>query len=106
MSSKHDVLQGPFPLTHQVALKHRIVLAPMTRMRGSGTGLPHPRTAEYYASRATPGGLLISEGFVPHPRGRGFPNTPGLYTEEQVEAWKPITAAVHEKGGIFFAQLA
>lgn len=77
----------------------------MTRMRGSSAGLPHPRTIEYYTARVTTGGLLISEDFVPHPRGRGFPNTPGLYTEEQVESWKPITAAVREKGGIFFAQL-
>ncbi|KAF8863993.1 FMN-linked oxidoreductase [Acephala macrosclerotiorum] len=77
----------------------------MTRMRASDAGIPHPRTKEYYASRTTSGGLLISEGLVPHPRGRGFPNTPGIYTEEQVKAWKPITAAVREKGGVFFAQL-
>ncbi|CZR58137.1 related to Putative 12-oxophytodienoate reductase-like protein 1 [Phialocephala subalpina] len=105
MPFSHDPLQDPFTLTPSISLKHRIVLAPMTRMRATDTGIPHPRTKEYYASRATPRGLLISEGLVPHPRGRGFPNTPGIYTEEQVEAWKPITAAVHEKCGVFFAQL-
>jgi 2,4-dienoyl-CoA reductase-like NADH-dependent reductase (Old Yellow Enzyme family) len=73
-------------------------------MRASPTGIPHPRTAEYYFERATPGGLLISEGIVIDPRAKGYPNTPGLWNEEQVEAWKPITAGV-KKGGVFFAQI-
>ncbi|KAL5318441.1 hypothetical protein ACEPPN_013501 [Leptodophora sp. 'Broadleaf-Isolate-01'] len=100
-----DPLQTSFAFTSSHTLSHRIVLAPMTRMRASSTGIPHPQAAEYYSKRATPGGLLISEGIVVHPRGRGFPNTPGLYTEEQVQAWKPITKAVKKKGGVFFAQL-
>ncbi|KAG4441625.1 hypothetical protein IFR05_002909 [Cadophora sp. M221] len=100
-----DRLQTPFPLTRSHTLSHRIVLAPMTRMRASSTGIPHPRAAEYYSERTTPGALLISEGIVIYPRGRGFPNTPGLYTEAQVEAWKSITEAVKKKGGVFFAQL-
>ncbi|KAH8787084.1 12-oxophytodienoate reductase [Hyaloscypha sp. PMI_1271] len=74
-------------------------------MRASDTGIVHPRAAEYYSERTTPNSLLISEGVVIHPRGRGFPNTPGLYNNEQVQAWKPITQAVKEKGGVFFAQL-
>ncbi|RDW81873.1 hypothetical protein BP6252_02985 [Coleophoma cylindrospora] len=86
-------------------LQHRIALAPMTRMRASVSGVINNTAAEYYSLRATPGGLLISEGLVPHPRGCGYPRCPGIYTAEQVEAWKPITAAVKEKGGVFFAQL-
>ncbi|CZR60180.1 related to Putative 12-oxophytodienoate reductase 2 [Phialocephala subalpina] len=100
-----DPLQQPFSLSPSLKLSHRVVLAPMTRMRASDSGVPHPRTKEYYAARATPGGLLISEGIVINPRGRGFPNTPGLYTDEQVEAWKEVNAGVRKKGGLMFAQL-
>ena len=99
-----DPLQRPFQLSSRT-LSHRIVLAPMTRMRASETGVPPPRAAEYYSERTTPNSLLISEGIVIHPRGRGFPNTPGLYTSEQVQAWKPITQGMKERGGMFFAQL-
>jgi 2,4-dienoyl-CoA reductase-like NADH-dependent reductase (Old Yellow Enzyme family) len=99
-----DPLQTPFKLASHT-LSHRIVLAPMTRMRASETGIPHPRAAEYYTERTTPNSLLISEGIVIHPRGKGFPNTPGLWNDEQVKAWKPITKAVREKGGVLFAQL-
>jgi 2,4-dienoyl-CoA reductase-like NADH-dependent reductase (Old Yellow Enzyme family) len=77
----------------------------MTRMRASSDGIPNPSAAAYYSERATPGCLLISEGIVIDPRGKGFPNTPGLWSEEQVEAWKPITTAVKAKGGVFFAQI-
>ncbi|KAE9366025.1 12-oxophytodienoate reductase [Stipitochalara longipes BDJ] len=99
-----NVLKAPFKLALHT-LDHRVVLAPMTRMRASQDGIPHPRAAEYYAERTTPNSLLISEGIVIHPRGRGFPNTPGLYNDEQVQAWKPITQAVRGRGGVFFAQL-
>jgi 2,4-dienoyl-CoA reductase-like NADH-dependent reductase (Old Yellow Enzyme family) len=75
-------------------------------MRASdSTALPNASAATYYAERTTPGSLLISEGTVIHPRGKGFPNTPGLWTQEQAVAWKPITDAVHERGGTFFVQL-
>lgn len=99
-----DPLQTPFKLASHT-LEHRVVLAPMTRMRASDTGIPHPRAAEYYSERTTSSSLLISEGTVIHPRGRGFPNTPGLYSDDQVQAWRPVTQAVREKGGVFFAQL-
>jgi 12-oxophytodienoic acid reductase len=99
-----DVLKSPFELSTN-HLSHRIVLAPMTRMRASNSGIPNVTAAEYYAERATPGGLLISEGVVIHPRGKGFPNTPGIWNDEQVGAWKPIVFSVKRKGGVFFAQL-
>jgi 2,4-dienoyl-CoA reductase-like NADH-dependent reductase (Old Yellow Enzyme family) len=99
-----DILQTSFQLS-SYDLSHRIVLAPMTRMRASSTGIPNVRAAEYYSERATPGGLLISEGIVIDSRGKGFPNTPGLWNDEQVDAWKAITSAVKDKGGIFFAQI-
>ncbi|KAK4936654.1 hypothetical protein LTR10_022506 [Elasticomyces elasticus] len=103
--SNLDPLSQPFSLSPLHTLSHRIVLAPMTRMRASDDGIINSSAAEYYSSRATPGGLVISEGVVVAPRGRGFPNTPGLYTREQATAWKAVTSAVHDKGGVFFAQI-
>ncbi|GJP42127.1 hypothetical protein CLOM_g1726 [Closterium sp. NIES-68] len=89
---------GPFSLTN------RVVLAPMTRCRALGF-VPQPAAAEYYAQRAVPGQLLIAEGTVVAQEGIGYPNVPGIYTREQVEAWKPIVKAVKAKGGVFFCQL-
>lgn len=85
-------------------LKHRIVYAPLTRCRAFNN-VPQPNAATYYGQRATEGGLIISEGTVISEQGRGYPCTPGLYTTEQVEAWKPIVEAVHAKGAIFFSQI-
>lgn len=85
-------------------LSHRIVLAPLTRQRSYGY-VPQPHAALYYSQRTTEGGLLISEGTVILPTGIGYKDIPGIWSNEQVEAWKPIVRAVHEKGGIFFCQL-
>lgn len=105
MATLNDVLTTPFALPAHT-LSHRVVLAPMTRMRAADNGTPDTRLmSEYYAQRTTKGGLMISEGAVVGPRGKGFPNTPGLWSEEQVDAWKSITAAVHNRGGVFFAQI-
>ncbi|XP_059653570.1 putative 12-oxophytodienoate reductase 11 [Cornus florida] len=84
-------------------LSHRIVLAPLTRQRSFGN-VPQPHAILYYSQRTTKGGLLISEATVVSDTGRGIPVTPGIWTKEQVEAWKPIVDAVHDKGGIFFAR--
>ncbi|CEL11539.1 hypothetical protein ASPCAL14640 [Aspergillus calidoustus] len=71
-----------------------------------GEGYPFSLTHRVYAERtALPGSLLISEGTIIHPRGKGFPCTPGMWTETQAAAWKPVTDAVHAKGGTFFVQL-
>ena len=100
----NDVLRSPFQLACS-HISHRVVLAPMTRMRASDSGIPNATAAEYYGERTTASGLLISEGVVIHPRGKGFPNTPGIWNDEQIKAWKPIVSAVKRKGGVFFAQL-
>jgi 12-oxophytodienoic acid reductase len=89
---------GPFQLSH------RIVLAPMTRQRSYGN-VPQPHAILYYSQRTTPGGLLIAEATGVSDTAQGYPDTPGIWTKEQVEAWKPIVDAVHEKGGIFFCQI-
>ncbi|MCC3332194.1 alkene reductase [Nocardia abscessus] len=86
-------------------LRNRIVMAPMTRNRAYGPGAtPTAAMATYYAQRAS-AGLIITEGVQPSAVGQGTPNTPGLHTEEQVAAWRTVTDAVHERGGVIFAQL-
>ncbi|WVQ85654.1 hypothetical protein IAT38_007820 [Cryptococcus sp. DSM 104549] len=87
-------------------LKHRIVLAPMGRLRATQkTGVPSKEAALYYAQRASDGGLLISEGTVIAPEAGGYDYVPGIWSSEQVEAWKPVPPAVHAKGGRIFCQL-
>ncbi|KAK1305436.1 12-oxophytodienoate reductase 1 [Acorus calamus] len=85
-------------------LSHRIVLAPLTRQR-SNNYVPQPHAILYYSQRTTNGGLLIAEATVISEIARGYPDTPGIWTKEQVDAWKPIVKAVHDKGGIFFCQI-
>ena len=89
-----------------IDLAHRIVMAPLTRMRASQPGMnPHALNAEYYAQRATPGGLLIAEATQVAPIGQGYPGTPGIYSDNQVAGWKLVTEAVHAKGGKIVLQL-
>ncbi|KAI1799675.1 12-oxophytodienoate reductase 1 [Daldinia bambusicola] len=90
-------------------LQHRIVLAPLTRMRGvkesDGVYVPGELTAEYYEQRATKGGLLITEATdISHYAG-GYPGIPGIFTSSQVEGWRKVTDAVHAKGGYIFLQI-
>ena len=87
-----------------LALPNRIFMAPLTRLRGTADHIPTPIIGEYYAQRAS-AGLIISEGIPIDPMGVGYPNVPGLWSPEQVAAWKPITAAVHNAGGRIFAQI-
>lgn len=89
----------------ELTLPNRIVMAPMTRSRAYGPGQsPTPLMAEYYAQR-TSAGLIIAEGTQPSLIGQGYPNTPGLHSDEQTAAWRAITDAVHAAGGRIFAQL-
>ncbi|KAK1371756.1 12-oxophytodienoate reductase 1 [Heracleum sosnowskyi] len=85
-------------------LSHRVVLAPLTRQRSYGN-VPQPHAMLYYSQRTTKGGLLISEATGVSDTAQGYTDTPGIWTKEQVEAWKPIVDAVHAKGGIFFCQI-
>ncbi|MER5462776.1 alkene reductase [Streptomyces sp. NPDC002668] len=86
-------------------LGSRIAMAPMTRSRAFGEGLTvTDSTVEYYGQRAS-AGLIITEGIQPSVVGRGYPNTPGLHSAEQVAAWRKVTDAVHAKGGKIFAQI-
>ena len=87
-------------------LKHRLMMAPLTRMRAAKPSLaPRPLNAQYYAQRATPGGLIIAEASPVVATGFGSPGVPGIYTEQQIKGWREVVDAVHAKGGAIFLQL-
>ncbi|PKF73246.1 alkene reductase [Chryseobacterium sp. PMSZPI] len=86
-----------------LSLKNRIAMAPMTRARNED-GIPKDFNAEYYAQRSGTG-LIITEGTAISPTSKGVLHIPGLYTDEQVEGWKLVTDAVHQKGSKIFTQL-
>ena len=94
----------PYKLNKTHTLHNKILMAPLTRCMADDELVPTQVMAEYYARRAD-AGLIISEATIIRPDGQGYPNTPGLYTPAQVEGWKLVTKAVHDKGGKIFAQL-
>lgn len=85
-------------------LYNRIVMPPMTRARAASGNIATPLMAKYYSQRAS-AGLIISEGTHISQQGQGYAWTPGIYTNEQVESWKNVTDAVHQSGGVMYAQL-
>ncbi len=88
-----------------LTLKNRVIMAPLTRMRSQQPGdIPHTLNARYYAQRAS-AGLIISEATQISPLGKGYPATPGIYSNEQIAGWKLVTNAVHEAKGMIFLQL-
>ncbi|MBY0504907.1 MAG: alkene reductase [Bryobacteraceae bacterium] len=88
----------------KLRMPNRAVMVPMTRGRATGEGVPTPIMAEYYGLRAE-AGLLITEATAISRQGSGWLNAPGIYTETQVAAWRPITERVHAAGGRIFLQL-
>ncbi len=89
---------GPYDLAN------RIVMAPMTRCRADADTVPTSIMIEYYRQRSS-AGLIITEATQVSRQGIGYPNTPGIHNEQQVEGWKPVTDAVHASGGRIFLQL-
>ena len=87
-----------------LALPNRFVMAPMTRGRATADGVPTPRMAGYYAARAA-AGVLVTEATAVAAEGRGWLNAPGIHTDAQRAAWRPVTSAVHAAGGRIFLQL-
>ncbi len=83
---------------------NRVLMAPLTRGRATKEHVPTPLMADYYAQRAS-AGLIISEATGVSREGLGWPFAPGLWTDEQAEAWRPVTAAVHAAGGKIIAQI-
>ncbi|NER61071.1 alkene reductase [Pseudomonas sp. MAFF212428] len=87
-----------------LTLSNRLVLAPLTRNRAAPGGVPSELAPVYYSQRAS-AGLLISEASQISQQGQGYQDTPGIYTQAQVEGWRKVTDAVHAKGGKIFLQL-
>ena len=85
-------------------LKNRIFMAPLTRCRSVENNTPNDLMASYYAQRAT-AGLIITEATQIATQGIGYPCTPGIHNAAQIEGWKKVTQAVHDKGGRIFLQL-
>ncbi|MEH2484592.1 N-ethylmaleimide reductase [Bradyrhizobium sp. AZCC 2230] len=90
---------GPYKLSH------RIVMAPLTRMRSDPGDIPSDLMVEYYTQRASKGGLIISEATPVSIRGYGYAGAPGIYSDTQIAGWQRVTSAVHAKGGRIFQQL-
>lgn len=99
-----DILFQPFTLNDTITLQNRILMAPLTRCMADDNLVPTQASVDYYARRAD-AGLIISEGVIIRPDAQGYPNTPGLFTPEQIAGWRKVTDAVHAKGGKIFAQL-
>jgi N-ethylmaleimide reductase len=96
-------LYQPYTLG-DLKLQNRIVMAPMTRNRAGTGNAPTDLNAEYYAQRAG-AGLIITEASQVSDDGIGYPATPGIHSDEQVEGWRKVTDAIHAKGGKIFIQL-
>jgi N-ethylmaleimide reductase len=88
----------------RLTLKNRIAMAPMTRTRANHDHVPKEVMAEYYAQRAS-AGLLIAEATASAANGAGYARMPGIYTPEQIRAWKKVTSAVHREDGKIFLQI-
>jgi N-ethylmaleimide reductase len=88
-----------------VQLRNRIIMAPLTRMRAGAGNVPTSLNVEYYVQRAT-AGLIIAEGTAVSDQGQGYPNAPGIYTEDQIAGWRRVTQGVHAQGGKIFLQIA
>ena len=96
------------PLTvGNLMLKHRIIMAPLTRFRSDDNHVPIlPLVKEYYSQRASvPGTLLVTEATLISPQASGYASVPGIWTKEQSKAWKEVTDAVHAKGSFIYCQL-
>jgi N-ethylmaleimide reductase len=101
--TEHPNLFTPISIG-KLELPNRIIMAPLTRNRAGEGNVPHDLNVTYYQQRAT-AGLIISEATQVSPEGIGYPATPGIHSQEQIDGWKKITEAVHNKGGHIFLQL-
>jgi len=99
-----DLLFEPYQLNASITLKNRILMAPLTRCMADDNLVPTEAIAAYYARRAD-AGLIITEATIIRPDGQGYPNTPGIFNEAQIEGWQKVTLRVHDAGGTIFSQL-
>jgi 2,4-dienoyl-CoA reductase-like NADH-dependent reductase (Old Yellow Enzyme family) len=101
--SATSLLQQPLTVG-DLQLPNRIIMAPLTRCRASAGRVPNELMRDYYVQRAT-AGLILSEATAVSPMGVGYPDTPGIWSAEQVQGWRLVTDAVHAAGGRIFMQL-
>jgi 2,4-dienoyl-CoA reductase-like NADH-dependent reductase (Old Yellow Enzyme family) len=101
--STASLLQQPLTVG-DLQLPNRIIMAPLTRCRASAGRVPNELMRDYYVQRAT-AGLILSEATAVSPMGVGYPDTPGIWSAEQVQGWRLVTEAVHAAGGRIFMQL-
>src|ERR1700686_1814119 len=87
-----------------IELDNRIIMAPMTRSRANDEGIQPPFAVEYYGQRAS-AGLIITEATNISPMAKGYVRTPGIYGDEQIQSWRPVTDSVHARGGKIFLQV-
>jgi N-ethylmaleimide reductase len=100
-----ELLNSPWKIGPYV-LKHRVVLPPLTRMRaGTSDGVPSSHAELYYQQRASEGGFMIAEATQVSKQGQGYPGTPGIYSQAQIEGWRRVTRAVKACGAVIFLQL-
>jgi N-ethylmaleimide reductase len=88
-----------------ISLSHRVVMAPLTRLRTDKYDVPGDLMIEYYKQRASEGGLIITESTEITPFGSTYPGAPGIFTEDQIKGWKRVVNAVHDRGAHIFLQL-
>lgn len=93
-----------YPLSTQLTLKNKIVMAPMTRVQANDDFVPTPAMADYYARRAE-AGLIVTEGTIISADGRGHNNVPGIFNQAHVHHWQHVTDAVHHRDGLIFLQI-
>ncbi|KAI0034780.1 NADH:flavin oxidoreductase/NADH oxidase [Vararia minispora EC-137] len=106
MSVASSHLFKPFVLGDIGKLEHRVVMAPLTRLRNNKAGEPTELAVEYYSQRSSvPGTLIIAEGTFPSLEASGIPGSPGLWTEGQIKSWRKVTDKVHANGCIIIAQI-
>lgn len=109
MRSVHGRLRAVVDLFSPIALgdlqlANRVVMAPLTRLRAGGSGVPGDLVVEHYRQRASLG-LIITEGTWPNPQSQAYPGQPGIVTDEQIAGWRRVADAVHERGGRIVMQL-
>ena len=85
-------------------INNRIIMAPMTRSRANDEGVQPDFVAKYYTQRAT-AGLIITEATNVSPMAKGYVRTPGIYNEQQIASWRPVTDSVHAQNGKIFLQI-
>src|ERR1700742_1951551 len=98
----NDILKSlmfaPFKLG-TIALKHRVVMAPLTRLRSEEPGdIPGALMAHYYEQRSSEGGLIITESTEITPEASAYEGAPGIYTDRQIAGWRKVVEAIHRKG--------